>query len=66
MTPDELKAWRARVSLSQSQLAHALNVHTMTISKWERGSGGIPPFLDLALESLERRRRTARTARRAS
>jgi DNA-binding XRE family transcriptional regulator len=52
MKPAQLKAWRKREGYSQSQLAKALDVHTMTISKWEREVREIPPFLYLALERL--------------
>jgi DNA-binding transcriptional regulator YiaG len=52
MKPAQLKAWRKREGYSQSQLAGALGVHTMTISKWERGVREIPSFLQLALERL--------------
>lgn len=53
MTPKELKAWRKRNDYSQSQLARALSVHTITISRWEISLREIPSFLRLALERLE-------------
>lgn len=53
MTPKELKTWRERNKYSQSQLATALEVATMTVSRWERGVREIPSFLHLALECLE-------------
>ena len=53
MTSDELKKWREVNGYSQSGLAKALAVHTMTVSRWERGVREIPPFLHLALTSLE-------------
>ncbi|MBE0426957.1 MAG: helix-turn-helix domain-containing protein [Nitrospirae bacterium] len=53
MKPKELRAWRKRNSYSQNQLAKALTVATMTVSRWERGERGIPSFLRLALERLE-------------
>lgn len=53
MTPEELKTWRERNSYSQSQLANALGVDTMTISRWEREVRKIPSFLALALRALE-------------
>lgn len=56
VTPDELKAWREKHRYTQVMLANALNVHPMTVSKWETGvNKEIPPFLPLALETLERR-----------
>jgi transcriptional regulator with XRE-family HTH domain len=53
MIPDELKAWRKRNGYSQSQLARALGVISLTVSRWERGVREIPSFLHLALECLE-------------
>ena len=53
MKPKELRAWRKRNSYSQSQLAKALTVATMTVSRWERGVRKIPSFLHLALRCLE-------------
>ena len=53
MNRNELKNWRNRNNYSQSQLARALGVDTMTVSRWERGTRKIPAFLHLALECLE-------------
>ncbi len=53
MTPKELKTWRKRNDFSQSQLARALGVHTITVSRWEISLREIPSFLRLALERLE-------------
>ena len=54
MNPKELIKWRSRNNYSQSQLARALGVDTMTISRWERGvRKQIPSYLHLALECLE-------------
>lgn len=51
----DLKTWRKRKGWSQVQLAEALGVHPMTISKWERGVVEPTPYLHLALERLEER-----------
>ena len=59
MTGAELKVWRERRELQQSELAELLGVHAMTVSKWERGVQAIPPFMELALETLERRQKLA-------
>ena len=56
MSPQELKTWREQNNSRQSQLAEALHVHTMTISKWERGAREIPSFLYLALKCLKKRK----------
>ena len=50
-----LKAWRTQYGFSQQQLADALNVDIMTVSRWERGVRGIPPFLHLALECMNKK-----------
>ncbi|MBW1954066.1 MAG: helix-turn-helix domain-containing protein [Deltaproteobacteria bacterium] len=55
MRPQDLSAWRKRWRLTQRQLAQALGVDVMTVSRWERGVRGIPPHLPLALEALEHR-----------
>ena len=53
MTPQELKKWRDKNGYSQSQLAKALDVITLSVSRWERGVREIPSFLHLALFGLE-------------
>jgi transcriptional regulator with XRE-family HTH domain len=54
MNSKELIKWRRRNNYSQSQLALALDVDVMTISRWERGiRKQIPSYLHLALECLE-------------
>lgn len=57
MTPDELKAARQGLGLSQNQLARVLGMSAnggFTISRWERGEMEIqhPGILRLALERL--------------
>jgi transcriptional regulator with XRE-family HTH domain len=55
MKPDELQKWRCINGYSQSQLAKALGVDVMTVSRWERGiRHKIPPFLHLALRWVEK------------
>ena len=53
MSPQDLKKWREKNGYSQSQLAKALGVITISVSRWERGVREIPSFLPLALFGLE-------------
>lgn len=53
VTPKDLKQWREKHGYTQVTLARVLGVHEITVSRWERGFIGIPPFLRLALEKLE-------------
>jgi transcriptional regulator with XRE-family HTH domain len=55
MTADQLQAWRKKFGYSQGELAKALGVHAVTVARWEAQMREIPPFLDLALETIERR-----------
>jgi transcriptional regulator with XRE-family HTH domain len=54
MEADELKKRRETLGMTQEQLATALTVHVMTVSRWERGERAIPSHLPLALETIER------------
>ena len=55
MNSDELKKFRVKHNLSQKELADKLKVATNTIWRWENNDRKIPEFLDLALETIERR-----------
>jgi DNA-binding XRE family transcriptional regulator len=55
VTPKELKNWRVLNAYSQHDLADALGVIPLTISRWERGEREIPSYLQLALRSLPKR-----------
>jgi DNA-binding transcriptional regulator YiaG len=57
MNGAELKAWREHWQLTQSELANKLGVNYLTVGRWERAQRDIPPFLELALETLSRRLR---------
>lgn len=52
MISKDLKKWRKHIGYSQGKLAKVLGVTPLTVSRWERGERGIPPFLHLALECL--------------
>jgi len=53
MTPEQLKEWRKSYEYSQIELAKALGVTNVCVSRWEIGMRNIPTFLHLALKWLE-------------
>jgi transcriptional regulator with XRE-family HTH domain len=53
MTSGDLKKWRQHNGWSQGQLAKALGVIPVSVSRWERDERQIPSFLHLALAYLE-------------
>lgn len=55
MTPAQLKTLRARLDLTQQQLAEALGVASNTVTRWEMGRHPIPR---MAINLLARLRRT--------
>lgn len=57
MEKDELKQFREKLGLTQTDLAKLLKVATNTVSRWELGERKIPEFLDLALKTIERERK---------
>lgn len=57
MTPEQLVAFREDLGFTQQELADRLRVDRVTIARWETGARSIPPYLDLALETVRRRKR---------
>ncbi len=55
MTGKELKEYREKIGVTQEQLSEALQVASNTVSRWERDDRAIPPYLPLALETIERK-----------
>jgi DNA-binding XRE family transcriptional regulator len=53
MEPKELRKWREDRGLPRRELAAALGVHLMALAYWEWGKRRIPPFLHLALKTLD-------------
>lgn len=63
MTGDDLKKWRERRGLNQTEMAQFLGVDQGTISRWEGGKREIPSFLHLALESIKKKSRAGKRKR---
>ena len=64
MSPEDIREYRDRLGMTQAELAAALDVDPVSVSRWERGTR-VPPMptvLRLALDHLAhtRRRRPAR------
>ena len=56
VTPDEVRAARKRLGLTQSQFATLLGVHLVTVKKWETGAQGMRPPTDRLIRLLDMRR----------
>jgi len=57
VTPAELRAWRQTWNYAtQAELARALGLQPLAVTRWENGTRKMPTFLPLALETLARRR----------
>lgn len=54
MNGSELREKRKQLKLTQEQLAQELKVTANTIARWERSEMAIPPFLELAIKTIER------------
>jgi DNA-binding transcriptional regulator YiaG len=58
MTPETLKHWRERLSLSQIAASRTIGCCRKTWQNWESGRTKIPNHLALALAAMERDIRT--------
>lgn len=56
MIPEDLRAARKQLGLTQAGLAAALGVTTTAVAYWERGERPMPPWMDLAIDGLRSRR----------
>jgi transcriptional regulator with XRE-family HTH domain len=52
---DLLREWRTSRRITQQELADILRVSRQSVGAWEASRADIPPFLHLALESVDRR-----------
>jgi transcriptional regulator with XRE-family HTH domain len=52
---DLLREWRRTRRITQPELGAILGMSRQAISAWEANRADIPPFLHLALESIDRR-----------
>jgi DNA-binding XRE family transcriptional regulator len=63
VTATQLKAARKTLGLTQEQLAAALDVHRVTIARWETDAEPIPRVIALAMEALRLRAKRRRRPR---
>src|SRR5262245_61041345 len=50
----DLQKRREALGLSREELARELSTTVVTVWRWENGERGIPPYLELALQTIER------------
>lgn len=58
MKPEELKALRLRLKLSQAKLAELLDVKPLTVLRWEAAQVAIPRAVEIAVKCLAGHKRT--------
>ena len=63
MDANELIAQREKLNLTREELARELKTSYATVFRWEKGDRSIPPYLELALEALEKRSAERKTAK---
>lgn len=51
-TPEQIKAFRSRLGMTQAEVANALGVSSRTVQKWELGETAISKMAWLALQTL--------------
>jgi transcriptional regulator with XRE-family HTH domain len=58
MEGTELQQRREALGMSRDELAKALQTTSVSVWRWENGERAVPPYLSLALETVERERVT--------
>lgn len=58
MTPDQLKAWRVRLGLTQAEGARQLGFHSNHFALMERGERKIRPIVEIACKQIEAEKST--------
>lgn len=53
VTGEQLQNWRESHGLSREELARELKTSYPTVYRWEEGQRKIPPYLELALRTIE-------------
>jgi DNA-binding transcriptional regulator YiaG len=53
-TGEDIKAWRRANAYDQDFLARELGVTRQTVGNWERKKDGIPRYIEIALQALEK------------
>lgn len=53
MTPDQIKALRLDLQLSQVEFAQLLGAHFMTVSKWELGKSAPSAYQEALMHQFE-------------
>ncbi len=54
MEGTELQQRREALGMSRDELAKALQTTSVSVWRWENGERAVPPYLSLALETVER------------
>ena len=52
MTPQQFKAWRKRLGLTQARAADAIGMSLTQIKNYEAGRADIPRYVELACAAL--------------
>ena len=53
MTPEYFVAWRKALGFTQDSLSARIKVNKFTITRWEIGARGFPPYIGLLMAAVE-------------